>query len=46
MFKKILLSLAIGSTLLGGTSGIMLASNNADTAQEGEAKQNEGEGEG
>lgn len=44
MFKKILLSLAIGSTLLGGTSGIMLASNNADTAQEAEAKQTEGEG--
>lgn len=44
MFKKILLSLAIGSTLLGGTSGIMLASNNADTAQEAEAKQTEGGG--
>ncbi len=44
MFKKILLSLAIGSTILGGTSGVMLASNSADTAQEAQAQQTEGEG--
>lgn len=37
MFKKILLSLAIGSTLIGGTSGVVIASNARNTAISTEA---------
>ena len=42
MFKKVLLSLAIGTTLFGGASGAMLASNIADTTPVVEAVQTDG----